>query len=177
MKLFVKLMFVILFLAVMLPFTILKGPDGKTLLSIPDIAIPDWSFDLPELPEVSPGKSTATLQTDDSVVATDDDLSGKDVFYQWYDAEGNVQFTTEPPAGEVPYTVKGYDPNTNVIQAVKINDEVPETSVPDSKSLEKKIKVEKAYQPETIQKLIDDAQNVESMLTQRLQKQDALLNQ
>ena len=68
-------------------------------------------FSLPDLPSFK----TTTSLTPASVKA-----GGKDIFYKWYDAEGNVQFTTEPPADGIEYTVKGYDPNTNVIKAVEV---------------------------------------------------------
>lgn len=178
MKLFVKLIIVFLFLAMMAPFTILKGPDGNTLMSFSDIGMPDLSFDVPDIPDLSFGSGTATLQAGDVNPEADTDLRGKDVFYQWYDSAGNVQFTTVPPEEGIPYTIKGYDPDANVIQAVKLPEKKePETSAPAKNELDKEGGIGNPYEQESIQKLIEDTKNVEKMLKQRFQEQDALLNQ
>lgn len=177
MKLFVKLMFALLFLAVMLPFTVLKGPDGDTLMSFSDIGIPDFSFDLPDLPELSSGSGTATLKAGDSIPEGDTGLQGKDIFYRWHDSAGDVQFTTDPPPEGIPYTIKGYDPNANVIQSVKLPEPEPETSKTPSKVLDEDGGIVNPYEQESIKKLIEDTKNVEKLLNQRFQEQDALMNQ
>ena len=176
MKLFAKVMIALLFIALMLPFTILKGPDGRNLMSFSDIGLPDLSFDVPDLPDLpSSGGGTATLQAGDVVTETDTGLQGKDVFYQWHDSAGDVQFTTEPPAEGIPYTVKGYDPNTNVIQSVKLPEEKPKDVSP--KTVGNDGKIGNPYEQENIKKLIEDAQNIEEMLGQRFKQQEELLNQ
>ena len=114
MKLFVTFMIAVLFIAMLLPFTILKGRDGNTMMSLSDIELPDFS--LPSMPSMP--KLPKLTGSSEPVPADDSDMTGKDVFYKWYDNEGNVQFTTEPPADGIEYTLKGFDPNTNVIQAV-----------------------------------------------------------
>ena len=169
MKLFAKLMIAVLFIGMMLPFTILKGPDGKTLMSLSDIALPDFS--MPRMPKFSQAfKGSEPIPGDDS------DLSGKDLFYQWYDAQGNVQFTTEPPTEGIEYTIKGFDPNTNVIQAVK---EPPEQDAMDEGDTaeQKSDDIGNPYSGDTIKKLLDDAKNVEKLINQRLKDQESALNQ
>ena len=109
MKLFAKLMIAGLVIAMLLPFTFLKNKEGGTLLSFSDISLPDFS--MPELPKLPNARD---------ITPAIDGLDGQDIFYKWYDAEGNVQFTTEPPADGIEYTVKGFDPDANVIQAVKV---------------------------------------------------------
>jgi hypothetical protein len=97
MKLFAKLMIAVLILAMLLPFTILKGPDGKTLLSFSDFSLPDFNlpdFNLPDMPK---------MPSVDMPGASDGDLAGKDLFYKWYDADGNVQFTKPEDIGN-PYS-------------------------------------------------------------------------
>jgi hypothetical protein len=175
MKLFVKLMVALLFIALMLPFTILKGPDGKTLMSFSDFSLPDMSFDVPDLPEISSGGGTATLQAGDTIPGADSGIEGKDIFYQWHDSAGDIQFTTEPPPEGIPYTVKGYDPNTNVIQSVKLPQEEPKEVAP--KTVDNDGEITNPYDQENIKKLIDDAKNIEKMLDQRFKQQDELLNQ
>ncbi len=176
MKLFVKAMFAVLVLAMLLPFTVLKGPDGRTLMSFSDIGLPDFSFDMPDMPDVSSGGGTATLQAGDTLTETDAGLQGKDIFYQWNDADGNIQFTTQPPPEGVPYTVKGYDPDANVIQSVKLPEPEAEKKSPSDK-LGSDGKIGNPYEQESIKKLIQDAKNVEKMLSERYQQQEELLNQ
>jgi hypothetical protein len=172
MKLFAKLMIAVLFIAMMLPFTILKGPDGKTLMSLGDIELPDFS--LPKMPDFPSFSGSST-----PVPSDENDLSGKVLFYRWYDAEGNVQFTTEPPAGGIEYTVKGFDPDTNVIQAVTLPPE--ETRVTEEGGSDQETAapedIGNPYSQESIKKLFEDAKNIEKVLNQRLKDQESALNQ
>lgn len=164
MKLFAKFLIAALFISMLLPFTILKGPDGNTLMSFSDIGLPDFSMpDLPSMP--SAGKMGSSV-----------DGGGQDIVYQWYDADGNVQFTTEPPPQGIEYTVKGFDPDTNVIQAV----ELPREEAPADETTgqaEKMDEIGNPYDPERIEKLFEDAKNVEKLLKQRFEDADAALNQ
>ncbi len=162
MKLFAKLMIAALFIAMALPFTVLKDKNGNTLMSFDNLKLPDFS--MPDMPDA--GKLTSG--------------SGqKDYFYKWYDASGNVQFTTEPPPEGVEYTVKGYDPDTNVIQAVKAPAEAAPEQAPreSAKPKQEPGALDNPYNPENIKKLIDDAKNVQNILNQRYQGQESALNQ
>lgn len=171
MKLFAKLMIAVLLIGMMLPFTILKGPDGKTLMSFSDIALPDFS--MPGMPNFS-----QALKGSEPIPGDNSDLSGKDIFYQWYDAEGNVQFTSEPPAEGIEYTMKGFDPNANVIQAVK---SPPEQNADEAdtgeQSSAKSDDFGNPYSEDSIKKLLDDAKNVEKLINQRFKDQESALNQ
>ena len=159
MKLFAKFLIAALFIAMLLPFTILKGTDGGTLMSLSDIGLPD----LPSVPSGSKMKSSLGR-------------GGEDIFYQWYDADGNVQFTSEPPPQGVEYTVKGYDPDTNVIQAVGLSQEESREDETSSQA-EKVDEIGNPYDPERIEKLFEDAKNVEKLLNQRLKDAEAAINQ
>lgn len=162
MKLFAKLMLAALVIAMALPFTILKDKNGNTLMSFDNLKLPDFSMpDLPDAKKLTSGSGQ------------------KDFFYKWYDADGNVQFTTEPPPEGVDYTVKGYDPDTNLIQAVKAPAEAaPEQPSRDSAkpALDPDV-LDNPYSPENVKKLIDDAKNVQKILNQRYQDQESALNQ
>ncbi len=164
MKLFGKLLIAVLIIGLLLPFTILKGKDGKPLMSFGDMKLPDFSApDLPDMPSLtSQSKASAT---------------NLDLIYKWTDAEGNLQFSNDPPPQGVEYTLKGYNPDTNVIQAVDIPEE--EVVVPQVKS-EKKEEAEGLggiYSPEKIKKLFEDADNIEKLLNDRMKKQEALVGQ
>ncbi len=173
MKLFAKLMIAVLFIAMLLPFTVLKGKDGDTLMSFSDLSLPDISMpklSMPDLPGFSSSKEV--------IPASDDDLSGKDIFYKWYDNEGNIQFTSEPPADGIEYTLKGFDPNANVIQSVKLS---PSKSKADDSTADQ-IKAPgpedgvNPYSGDSIKKLFEDTRNIEKLLNQRFQDQESALN-
>ena len=91
-----------------LPFTILKGDDGNTLLRISEFKVPDFSFpNFSSLGMLGGSKTSKTEQAETEVS-----------FYKWIDIEGNVQFGNNPPAQGIEYTVKKIKPNENVIPAV-----------------------------------------------------------
>ncbi len=162
MKLFAKLMIAALFIAMALPFTILKDKNGNTLMSFDNLKLPNFSMpDMPDTKKLTSGSG----QTD--------------YFYKWYDGDGNVQFTTEPPPEGVEYTVKGYDPDTNLIQAVKAPVEAaPEPAPRDSAKPDLDTgALDNPYSPENVKKMIDEAKNVQKILNQRYQDQESALNQ
>ena len=152
----------------LLPFTILKDDSGKALMSLSEISLPDFS--MPDMPKISDAKMSAPL---------DEDLSGKDIFYKWYDSDGSIQFTSEPPPEGIEYTLKGFDPDTNLIQAVKVPSEESgsdESTPAQSKSSDPE-DIGIPYSQESIKKLFEDTDNIEKLLKQRSQDQDSLINQ
>ena len=168
MKLFAKLLIAIAVIAVLLPFTILKDETGNTLMSLSDIGLPD--IYLPDMPNLSDSVATG---------AAAESIDGKDIFYKWYDDKGNLHFTTELPAPGVEFIVKGYDPDANVIQAVKIP---PKTVEKDAKvatptKAEKLDDTTSPYSSDSIKKLFEDARNIENLLDQRARKQDYTTSQ
>jgi hypothetical protein len=174
MKLFVKLMVAILFIAMLLPFTILKDDDGDTLMSFSDLSLSAFS-----IPNFSMPNLSAFSGNEEITPSSDEDLGGKDIFYQWYDSEGNIQFTSAPPPDGVEYIIKGFDPNANVIQAVKLSPG-KETTDESTPAQEKSPGVENGVNPysgDSIKKLFEDTRNIEKVLSQRLKDQESVLNQ
>ena len=168
MKLFAKLMLAALVIALLLPFTILKDEAGNTLMNFSDLSLPDFSMpDLPKLPDAS--KITSSV----------DGLNGKDIFYKWYDAEGNVQFTTEPPPDGIEYTLKGFDPDANVIQAVEVpaGKSGADEDQPGGDKTASPENIGNPYSKESIEKLFEDTKNIEKLLKQRLKDQESIINQ
>jgi hypothetical protein len=172
MKLFTKMLIAVLVIALLLPFTLLKGKDGSAMLNVmdlnfPSVSMPDFlSLDLPGLAE--------RIGNSD-----DESLTGKDVIYKWTDANGNLQFSNNRPPEGVVYMLKGYDPNLNVIQAVETPATRPE-AVPEFES-KKKVTSAKdigsPYSIEKIEKLFEDANNIENLLNQRMEHQAAEIGQ
>jgi len=165
MKFMIKLMVVGLIIAVLLPFTVLKGKDGKPLMSFSDLKAPDIKVPEVDLPGALPASQPK------------DSMQGKDVVFQWRDAQGNLHFSSKPPRDGSEYSIKGYDPTQNLIQSVKPKVEAPKvdsvqikTELPESKA-----DVGSAYSPEKVKQLMDDAKNVEQLLQQRMKQQEALI--
>lgn len=163
MKLFGKLLIAALVLAVLLPFTILKGKDGRPLMSFSNIKAPEIAL---------PGIPDAVKNTDLNPVS-----SNKDIVYKWRDKNGELHFSSKPPPKGIEYTAKGYDPNTNLIQSVKIEEEEPEQPEPEQEQqIKKPSDIGNPYSPKNVEKLIEDAQNVQKLLNDRLKKQQALID-
>jgi len=172
MNLFIKLLIAILVISLLLPFTLLKDKHGNPMLSVRDLNFP--SLTLPEL-SMPDFLSSGMPKLPGGVRGSD----GKDMIYQWTDADGNVQFSNSQPPEGVVYTLKGYDPNLNVIQAV-------ETQAAGSEEVsgsESKKKITSAkdigspYSVERIEKLFEDANNIEKLLNQRFNNQAAEIGQ
>ena len=165
MSLFVKLMLAAVVIALLLPFTLLKDEQGKTLMSFSDLSLQDLrlpDISIPDMPDLLSSKK---------LVPSNTRSGGKDIFYRWNDAQGNIHFTTEPPPGGIEYTVKGYDPNANVIQAIKTPTE-PDPLESAAKATDpgaegSTLSVDNAYNPDKVQKLINDTRNIEELLNQR----------
>ncbi len=164
MKLFIKLMITILVIGVLLPFTILKGKDGRPLLSFSD-----WKLPESDIPLANKLKSATDV----------DNLGSGDVIYNWTDDEGNIQFSNSPPPAGVGYTVKDYDPNLNVIQSVEVPVDEPEDEL--NSESEKQITgtedIGNPYSSEKVEKLFEDTKNIEKLLNQRFKNQEAILGQ
>ncbi len=165
MKFFGKLMITALVLAVLLPFTVLKGKDGRPLMSFSDIKLPNVK--IPDLSVPDAIKPSNTQLSPNN--------SDKDIVYKWKDSSGALHFTSSPPPEGIEFTAKGYDPNQNLIQSVKVNkEEDQETGIAgqgDGKGGGIQNKSEKGignpYSPKKIEKLFDDAENVQKILNER----------
>lgn len=173
MKLFVKLSLFILIAGMLLPFTFLKGQDGKPLMSFSDIKLPEFSL------SGLFGNNVPGIEDLKDLTNISGSTSGNSLVYKWTDSEGNLQFSSSPPAEGIAYTVKGYDPNQNVIQAVSVEPEV-EAVVEEPATEEKKAgasKIGSPYSVEKIEKLFEDAEGLEKLLNDRVKKQEALIDQ
>jgi hypothetical protein len=173
MKLFKKLVLTALVIALLLPFTLLKNEQGGTLMSFSSFSLPDFKipdFKMPDMPDMPSSKQ---------LVPSVDGQRRQDIVYRWNDSEGNVHFTTEPPAEGIKYTLKGYDPNANVIQAVRLPD-IEKTAQPIAAASSEQHSpsgLESAYNKDGILKLFDDSKNIQQLLNQRAEYQNSAINQ
>jgi len=169
MRFFAKLLIAALVLAVLLPFTVIKGKDGRPLMNFSDLKMPDLG--LPDLPE-GVDMPAVDLPAGDS---------GQDIVYKWRDAEGNLHFTSQPPPEGIEYETKGYDPQANLIQSVKPEPKQEKESASaepsDTSQVNKNSDIGNPYSPEKVEKLYKDAQNVQKLLNERFKQQEAIIGQ
>lgn len=129
MKLFVKFMMFLLVLALAGPF-LMKGPNGKPLLSFKDFDLPDLSLPTTPPEELSgTGEEAWIAWSKDKVVEpkvyvidpTDPNQkppqSRPGVFYRWKDKDGVWQFSNTPNPNTANIVVET-DPNANVVQSL-----------------------------------------------------------
>lgn len=91
---------------------------------------------------------------------------GKETAYKWKDENGVTHYSSEAPQHLQSTTIE-VDPNTNLVQATKL----PEKPKEDSKepaTTQPSVNVPgPVYSPQTVKKLIDDANNVQNTLNER----------
>ncbi|MCZ6797835.1 MAG: hypothetical protein O7D36_07785, partial [Gammaproteobacteria bacterium] len=172
MRRIVKLIVGGLVVGVLLAFAYLKDEDGKALLNLSNWQVPEFKFpefkfpDMPDFPSSEEPDKTGPPQL------------GRPI-YQWSDTHGNLQFSGEPPAAGIEYTVQAYDPNINVIQSVKTDplesESDAETRPPETISTTEDSG--NAYSLEGIEKIFEDVNNIEKLLNQRFKNQEATTGQ
>lgn len=157
MKFFVTLMLVTVVVAVALPFTVLKGKDGAPLMTLDKVKMPS----LPTLPDID-----LSLPSSDS--------SKSDTVYKWQDSQGVWQFSTTPPPQGTQYSTQVYNPAANQVQAFEAPKPEPETQPQQATGVPS---LSDAYNPQNIQKLMQNAQQIQNTLNERAQQQQQLLEQ
>ena len=148
MKLIIKLLLLTLVGAAALPFITL-GPNGSALLKSPDLEVPE--FDTSKISEL---------------VSTHEPISGKDQsapVYKWRDSDGQTHYTTEPPPQDIQSETLYLNSDINVVPAV----ESPQPGNRVEKPSMQKYSVGSVYSPDKVQRLMDDARNVQNILNER----------
>ena len=173
MKLFKKLILALLVLSILLPFTLLKNERGQPLMSFSDFSLPEFNlpdFSVPELPSMPSAKK---------LVPSAKSTLDVDTFYQWYETDGTLQLTSEPPPAGIDYVVKQIDPNVNVVPSVRMpRDEDDAQAAAGAAPIDAGARQDlgNPYDPDSINKLFEKARNVEQQIQQRLGKQNSTIN-
>lgn len=131
MKLFVKLMMFLLVLALAGPF-IMRGPDGRPLMTLQDLKLPDFSLPTGDSGELTGEAREAYIawskdegpSKGPKVYVIDPDsqeplLAKAGVYYRWKDQSGVWQFSNLPNPG-TPNIVVETDPDANVLQSLSV---------------------------------------------------------
>lgn len=151
MKLFSRLMLLVIIAALIGPFFI-KGPDGAPLWRWQDI-----QATLKKQWHRLGGNIEASIPGDKSVTV-----------YRWRDADGQWQFGSEVPPGIEADTLN-IDPNTNVISLPALPTPEPEPQAPAAAAAapEPARGVGPLPDPEATRKLIEDARSLQDKVDQR----------
>lgn len=170
MKLIVKLLFAVLVIGALLPFTLLKGSDGNPLLNFSSV---DFSMD-----GVIKKVSLKHLWTEDNSPG-EVFTGGTNLVYKWTDSDGSLQFSTSPPPPGIEFIARVYDPDINLIQApTAVNEAAAADNQTDgAKDVTLEEITSQAYSPEKIRKLFEDAQGIETLLNDRYLQQQATTGQ
>ena len=169
MKIFVKLLVLLLVLGLAAPF-IMKRPDGRPWMALPDV-LPDtgaasaivsryWSGlrDRFNTPEFSVGTDTGPTQV-----------------YKWRDSAGNWQYSDKPnPAGAS--ETLWVDPNSNLVQATVVPEPPKKPKIADEVTAQDGkigVPLPLTVQPGQVSTLIQDARQVQELMNGRQQTLDA----
>ena len=140
------------------------------LATIPALLIGDRSilarFGLDKFAETeqapTPPKNLTTVTTDKQVQV-----------YKWRDENGVMQFTSAPPLESEQVEVVELRPDTNIIQAIKVPEEEPETR----RSGPKVMTVGNPYTPGGMKDLLESTTSIAEDMNQKQMEHQELLNQ
>ena len=128
----------------------MTGTSPLSTFHLPDFHFPTWTT--PDLDVLTSKPETA---------------------YKWVDENGITHYANESPENQSAELIK-VDPNTNLIRGIDLpesdnkNNENSNTAVAPAPG--------PLYPPENVQKLIQDAKNIENVLHERQQQQDKIIN-
>ena len=89
--------------------------------------------------------------------------------YRWRDENGVMQFSSTPPQDALAERVE-LDPNSNIMQAVSVE----KIAEPEKKGVTNR--PQSPYTARRLKKVMDDAKDVESLLKQRHEQQQEVIN-
>lgn len=162
MKLFIKLLILLLILACAAPF-FLKGPNGRPLINLDKYKLPDLL-----IPSIDDFKNTLGLSSSDGNKATVVKKGAIQV-YKWRDERGVVHYSDRQDSGQKAKLtqIKGITilPTNQTTQVPKL----PEKNTVNLPGLT-------TVPLGEISKLIKDAKQVEQLLQDRKLRQDAIID-
>jgi len=111
------------------------------------------------------GKLKAKAPKNFSNAVTDEKVQ----VYKWRDENGVMQFSNTPPANGATAEQVVLNPNSNVVQAVKVPEQEVATEADESET-------PNPYSVEGMKKVMNDAKGVEQLLQKRHEEQQKMLN-
>ncbi|VAW56702.1 hypothetical protein MNBD_GAMMA07-887 [hydrothermal vent metagenome] len=119
-----------------------------------------------------PGLSGVTESAQKGVTGLGNAVLDKDVtVYQWVDDKGVTHFGGTPPTGQGEYTTKSIQANTNVLNALKKQEQAEEKKTKGSRVS----RLGNLYSPEGIKNLMDDTKQTSEKMSEQMAQQDKML--
>ncbi|GAA5315915.1 MAG: hypothetical protein AseanaTS_11200 [Candidatus Pelagadaptatus aseana] len=165
MKLFIKLLLLMVVLAVSGLF-VMKRPDGQPWLD-PEHFVPDTTAVERFVGHVK-NWFAGFLQED-----AGPEPFGQTKVYRWQDKEGYWQLSDTPPA-DLEAEITYIDPDRNMIQGLR-SQPAPQPEAQDVSEQSSGVPLPLTISPSKVQKLMDDAKQVQETLNQRTQDMDAMI--
>ena len=134
------------------------GSGATPSFEMPNFGLPDWL-------------ESGSEQVADIASEVADD--GGPMIYKWKDAAGVWQFTNEPPAGMAGVETVQIKSNSSV-QAFRLPEEPEKDETPAETKQDESLELDLIPTPGRVKKLIEDAQNVQNILDERVKQMDSL---
>ena len=165
MKLMIKVL-ALIFIIGMSGLFVLKRPDGRPWLSVSDF--------VPSPGEIAADAKNAFGNSKEALAGgQSENLLGQRV-YKWQDAQGNWQFSDTPPpaATNSPVETITLEQPTNIVPGVEVPK--PTSSVKENGAEGTGFPLPLTVSPGQVQKLVDDAKNIQNLSDERQKQLDAL---
>ena len=167
MKIFIKLVCVILVLGLAGPF-IMRAPNGEPYLDyrnfVPNLSSLKSRWDSVELPSLDGDNGSGEVSD-----SRDINTWGKTRVFRWQDEEGVWQYSDSPPP-DTDAEVMWFDPNENIVlgQSVETVEEEAETETEnDAQAPGFELPLPLTVAPSEVSKLIEDTKQVQELMQQR----------
>lgn len=173
MKLFIKIMLVIVILAVSALF-IIKKPDGTPWLKVDDFTSSTSSFE--KITEQIKN-SWSDVAKNTSELVQEKTATKKSAVYRWKSSDGKWHMSDTPPADDTPVEIVYIKPNGNVID-LSPNDSQATSDSKASTQVNSApiIPFPMTTSPQQAKTLIEDAKNIQSLLDKRAEKLQAAVD-
>lgn len=135
-----------------------KSPLAEMDWSMPSFSVPDMATLKDAMPDVSLP----------SMPSLGENGEGKPIeVYKWVDADGVINYSQKKPEDSVAAETMMIDPETNVVQADKLPEPMPEAPVAETKPAPSLPEMSLLPTPERVKQLMDDAKGIQAKMDDR----------
>lgn len=145
--------------------------SGKMLID--GLSSIELSSMLPSKSDIRNAVSVAKEIPSDVASSFDNNDDNEQAVYKWIDANGKVHYSSKPPEETTNAREVAIDPNQNIVQRVDTKPKVENKSAPTIAPTSLDIQT---YSPETIEKLVNDAKEVQTLMNERTRKIEEAAN-
>ncbi len=133
-----------------------------------------------DISSVLPSKSELSIMANDipaDIVSTFEGVvDDQQAVYKWTDANGKIHYSSEPPDNTLITETVVIDPNQNIVKRIETQPKEERAAGEPSVSVEPTALDIQTYKPETIETLIKDAKEVQTLMNERTQRLEEAAN-